>query len=198
MKSWSRKEFLKASLVGGGAALFAGQTRLFGQVAPAAGSASGDIRVAVVGINAQGAGHMRDYLNKLPGARLVAICDVDTAVLAKRLEECVKAGVKPETYIDYRKLLENKDIDAVVLGTPNHQHALQTIWALQAGKDVYVEKPLSHNIWEGRQALAASLKYTKNIVQTGTQNRSSLDIQEAVAYVRSGQIGKIQWARGLC
>ncbi len=198
MKSWSRKEFLKASLVGGGAALIAGQTRLFGQVAPAAGSANGDIRVAVVGINAQGAGHMRDYLNKLPGARLVAICDVDTAVLAKRREECEKAGVKPETYTDYRKLLENKNIDAVVLGTPNHQHALQTIWALQAGKDVYVEKPLSHNIWEGRQALAASLKYTKNIVQTGTQNRSSLDIQEAIAYVRSGQIGKIQWARGLC
>ena len=198
MKSWSRKEFLKASLIGGGAALVAGQTRLFGQVAPAPGSANGDVRVAVVGINSQGAGHMRDYINKLPGARLVAICDVDTEVLAKRLAECEKAGVKPATYTDYRKLLESKDVDAVVLGTPNHQHALQTIWALQAGKDVYVEKPLSHNIWEGRQALAASLKYTKNIVQTGTQNRSSLDIQEAVAYVRSGQLGKLQWARGLC
>ena len=198
MKSWSRKEFLKASLIGGGAALVAGQTRLFGQVAPAPGSANGDVRVAVVGINAQGAGHMRDYLNKLPGARLVAICDVDTEVLAKRLAECEKAGVKPATFTDYRKLLESKEIDAVVLGTPNHQHSLQTIWALQAGKDVYVEKPLSHNIWEGRQALAASLKYTKNIVQTGTQNRSSLDIQEAVAYVRSGQLGKIQWSRGLC
>jgi len=198
MKSWSRKEFLKASLIGGGAALVAGQTRLFGQVAPAPGSASGDIRVAVVGINSQGKGHMLDYCTKLKGARLVAICDVDTKVLADRLADCEKVGVKPENFTDYRKLLESKDIDAVVLATPNHQHSLQTIWALQAGKDVYVEKPLSHNIWEGRQALAASLKYTKNIVQTGTQNRSSLDIQEAVAFVRSGQIGKIQWSRGLC
>ena len=198
MKSWTRKDFLKATVVGGGAAVMAGQTRLFGQVAPAPGSANGDIRVAVAGINSQGAGHMRDYLNKLPGARLVAICDVDADVLSKRAAECDKAGVKVETYRDYRQLLENKTIDAVVLGTPNHQHSLMTIWGLQAGKDVYVEKPLSHNLWEGRQAVAATKKYTKNIVQAGTQNRSSLDIQEAVAYVRSGQLGKIKWARGLC
>jgi predicted dehydrogenase len=106
--------------------------------------------------------------------------------------------VKVETYIDYRKLLENKNIDAIVLGTPNHQHAIQTIWGLQAGKDVYVEKPVSHNTWEGRQAVAAAAKYSKNIVQAGTQNRSSLDIMEAIAYVRSGKLGKIQHARGLC
>jgi len=198
MKSWSRKEFLKASLIGSGAALIAGQTRLFGQVAPVAGSANGDIRVAVVGINAQGRSHMRDYLNKLPGARLVAICDVDSKVLADRAAECEKEGVKVETYGEYRKLLENKNIDAVVLATPNHQHSLETIWALQAGKDVFVEKPLSHNVWEGRQAVAAARKYTKNIVQAGTQNRSSLDIAEAVAFVQSGQLGKIQSSRGLC
>ena len=198
MKTWSRKEFLKASIIGGGAALVAGQTRLYGQVAGAAGSANGDIRVAVVGINSQGAGHMRDYLNKLPGSRLVAICDVDSEVLAKRAAECEKGGVKVETYVDYRKLLENKNIDAVVLATPNHQHSLQTIWGLQAGKDVYCEKPLSHNVWEGRQAVAAAKKYSKNIVMAGTQNRSSLDIQEAISILRSGKLGKIQWARGLC
>ena len=198
MKNWSRKDFLKTSLIGSGAALVAGSSRLYGQVAPAAGSAAGDIRVAVVGINAQGAGHMRDYINKLPGARLVALCDVDSEVLAKRTAECEKADVKVETYIDYRKLLENKNIDAIVLGTPNHQHAIQTIWGLQAGKDVYVEKPVSHNTWEGRQAVAAAAKYSKNIVQAGTQNRSSLDIMEAIAYVRSGKLGKIQYARGLC
>lgn len=198
MKTWSRKDFLKASLIGGGAALVAGQTRLYGQVAGAAGSANGDIRVAVVGINAQGASHMRDYLNKLPGSRLVAICDVDSEVLAKRAAECEKGGVKVETYVDYRKMLENKNIDAVVLGSPNHQHSLQTIWGLQAGKDVYCEKPLSHNVWEGRQAVAAAKKSTKNIVMAGTQNRSSLDIQEAISILRSGKLGKIQWARGLC
>ena len=190
MKTWSRKDFLKASLIGGGAAFVAGQTRLYGQVAGAAGSANGDIRVAVVGINAQGAGHMRDYLNKLPGSRLVAICDVDSDVLAKRAAECEKAGVKVETYVDYRKLLENKNIDAVVLASPNHQHSLQTIWGLQAGKDVYCEKPLSHNVWEGRQAVAAAKKYSKNIVMAGTQNRSSLDIQEAISILRAGKLGE--------
>ncbi len=198
MNNWTRKEFLKASLLGGGAALVAGGTRVYGATAPAAGSASGDIRVAVVGINSQGAGHMRDYLTKLPGARLVAICDVDSEVLTKRAAECEKAGVKPTQYADYRKLLEDKNIDAVVLGTPNHQHSLQTIWGLQAGKDVYCEKPLSHNVWEGRQAVEAGRKYTKNIAYAGTQNRSSEDIIDAMAFVKSGKIGQIKWVRGLC
>ena len=198
MNNWTRKDFLKTTLAGSGALLAA--RGLYGQAPAAArsGSANGDIRVAVVGINAQGAGHMRDYCNKLPGARLVAICDVDSEVLAKRKADCEKLGVTPTTYGDYRKLLEDKNIDAVVLGTPNHQHSLQTIWGLQAGKDVYVEKPLSHNVWEGRQAVEASRKYTKNIVMAGTQNRSSEDIREAIEFVRSGELGKIQWVRGLC
>ena len=154
MKTWSRKDFLKTSILGGGAAMIAGQTRLFGQVAPAAGSASGDIRIAVVGINAQGAGHIKTYYpGQMPGTRVVALCDVDSDVLAKRAAELDKAnektGSKVATYVDYRKLLEDKNIDAVVLASPNHQHSLQTIWGLQAGKDVYVEKPLSHNVWEG-------------------------------------------------
>ncbi|MGH7943872.1 MAG: Gfo/Idh/MocA family protein [Opitutaceae bacterium] len=198
MKNWTRKEFLKASVVGGGAALFAGRTRLYGQAAPAAGSANGDIRVAVVGINSQGRGHMLDYCTKLPGARLVAICDVDSKVLAERKAMCEKEGVTPTTYGDYRKVLEDKNIDAVVLASPNHQHSLQTIWGLQAGKDVYCEKPLSHNVWEGRQAVEAAKKYSKNIVQAGTQNRSSEDIVDAMAFVRSGKIGRIKWARALC
>jgi len=198
MKNWTRKEFLKTSVVGGGAAYLAGQTRLYGQAGPAKGSANGDVRVAVVGINAQGKGHMLDHANKLKGSRLVAICDCDSDVLAKRKADCEKVGVKPETYVDYRKLLENKNIDAIVIASPNHQHSLQTIWGLQAGKDVYVEKPLSHNVWEGRQAVEAAKKYTKNIVQAGTQNRSSEDIYDAIAYVKAGKIGKIKWARGLC
>jgi predicted dehydrogenase len=198
MKNWTRKEFLKASLVGGGAALVAGHSRLYGAASARSGSPNGDIRVAVVGINGQGASHMRDYLGKLKGSRLVALCDVDSAVLAKRVQECEKANVKVKTYEDYRKLLEAKDIDAVVIGSPNHQHSIQTIWGLQAGKDVFVEKPLSHNVWEGRQAVEAARKYTKNIVQAGTQNRSSEDVVDAIAYVKSGKIGKIKWARALC
>jgi len=200
MNTWSRKQFLKSSLIGGSAVLLAGRARVFGQTAPAVaapGSAGGDIRVAVVGINGQGRGHIRTYFN-MPGTRLVAICDVDTEVLGKRLAECEAEGLKPRTYTDYRKLLEASDIDAVVLATPNHQHSLQTIWGLQAGKDVYVEKPLSHNVWEGRQAVEAARNSSKNIVYAGTQNRSSLDIMEALAYVRAGKLGKIQYARGLC
>lgn len=194
MNHWTRKDFLKASLVGGSAALLS-KGRLS---AAASGSANGDIRVAVVGLNGQGRGHMLDHASKLKGSRLVAICDVDTEVMAARKEQCEAVGVTPKTYVDYRKLLEDKDIDAVVICTPNHQHSLQTIWALQAGKDVYVEKPLSHNVWEGRQVLEAARKYSKNIVVAGTQNRSSADVMEAIEYVRSGKIGRIKWARGLC
>lgn len=198
MNNWTRKEFLRTSVVGGGAALVAGRTRVYGATAPAAGSANGDVRVAVVGINAQGASHMRDYLGKIAGARLVALCDVDREVLAKRKAECEAAGVKPAAFEDYRKLLESKEVDAVVLASPNHQHSLQTIWGLQAGKDVYCEKPISHNVWEGRQAVEAARKYPKNIAYAGTQNRSSEDAIDAMAYVRAGHLGKIKWARGLC
>lgn len=202
MKTWSRKEFLKASLIGGGAALIAGQNRLYGAVAPAAGSANGTIRVGIVGFNAQGWGHLQNYLpgnrSKLDGAVLTAICDVDDKVLAKGRDAATKAGLKVAEYKDYRKMLESKDIDAVVLAPPNHQHSIITIAALMAGKDVYVEKPLSHNIWEGRQAVAATQKYSKNIALIGTQNRSSEQIMNAIAALRSGKLGKIKWVTATC
>ena len=198
MNNWTRKEFLKTSLLGGGAAVMAGRTKIYGATNPKRGSANGDIRVAVVGVNGQGNGHLKDYCGKLEGARAVAICDVDSAVMAKRKGECEAAGFNVATFTDYRKLLEDPNIDAVVLGTPNHQHSLQTIWGLQAGKDVYVEKPLSHNVWEGRQAVEAAKKYSNRVVQAGTQNRSSEDVMDAIAFVKSGKIGKIKVARGLC
>jgi predicted dehydrogenase len=202
MKTWSRKDFLKASLIGGGAALVAGQTRLYGQVAGAAGSANGTIRVGIVGFNAQGMGHLQNYLpggkGKLDGAILAGICDVDDKVLAKGRDAANKAGLKVAEYKDYRKMFESKDIDAVVLAPPNHQHSIMTIAALQAGKDVYVEKPLSHNIWEGRQAVEAARKYSKNIALIGTQNRSSEQIMNAITMLRSGKLGKIKWVTGTC
>ncbi len=195
MQNWTRKQFLKASLAGAGATALSRHPLAAAVAAP--GSANGDIRVAVVGLNSQGAGHMRTYFD-LPGTRLVALCDVDSAVLDRRVKDCAERNIKVATYRDYRKLLENPDIDAVVIATPNHHHSLQAIWGLQAGKDVYVEKPLSHNIWEGRQAVRAGERYTKNILYAGTQNRSSLDIRNAIAQVRSGKFGRIHWARGLC
>lgn len=193
----TRRHFLQTSLLGA-AACVAIPRRLYGAAGSTAGSANGDIRVAVVGLRTKGQEHMLEYASKQKGARLVALCDCDSEILAARRAECVKLGVTPAVFRDYRKVLESRDVDAVVLAPPNHHHSLMTIWALQAGKDVYVEKPLSHNIWEGRQAVAASRKYPKNVVQAGMQNRSSDDIKEAIAYVRSGRLGRIQWARGLC
>jgi len=100
---------------------------------------------------------------------VAALCDVDSRVSSKGLKGFDKEKIKVTPYTDIRKLLENKDIDAISIATPNHWHALGTIWAVQAGKDVYVEKPVSHNVWEGRQMVKAARKYSK-IVQTGTQS----------------------------
>jgi predicted dehydrogenase len=207
MKNWTRKEFLRTSLVGGGAALMAGgrltaQTGTAPAIAKAGRSANGDVRIGIIGFNSQGWGHLQNYLpggrSKLDGAILAAICDVDDAVLARGRDAANKAGLKVAEYKDYRKLLESKDVDAVVLAPPNHQHSIITICALMAGKDVYVEKPLSHNIWEGRQAVEALRKHPKNIALIGTQNRSSEQIHQAVAAVRSGKYGKIRWVTGTC
>jgi predicted dehydrogenase len=128
---------------------------------------------------------------------IAALCDVDSQVLAKRTQELAKNKLKPTGYTDYRKVLENPDIDAVVIATPNHWHALMAIWGLQAGKDVYVEKPVSHNVWEGRKIVEAARKYNR-IVQVGTQSRSDVALAEAFAAVQSGTYGKMQWVRGLC
>src|SRR5437016_2826631 len=158
--------------------------------------ANGDIRCAVVGFHGRGQSHIQD-LRGLKGVRLVALCDVDSKVLERGVASCESAGQKVQGYTDVRKLLENKDIDVVTFATPNHWHSLGSIWAVQAGKDVYVEKPVSHNVWEGRQLVAAARKYER-IVQAGTQSRSSSGIAEAIAWVREGHIGKILRSRGLC
>src|SRR3989454_9900049 len=158
--------------------------------------ANGDIRYAVVGFHGRGQSHIAD-LHAMKGTRLVALCDADQKVLDRELQKCESAGQKVEGYTDMRKLIENKDIDVVTFATPNHWHSLGSIWAVQAGKDVYVEKPVSHNVWEGRQLVEAARKYNR-IVQAGTQSRSSSGIAEAIAWVREGHIGKILRSRGLC
>ena len=180
MNQLTRKDFIKATFVAGGAALFTRGCATAPEapaIVRAGGSANGDIRIGIIGFNSQGFGHLQNYLpgsrSKLDGAILAAICDVDDVVLAKGRDAANKAGLKVAEYKDYRKLLESKEVDAVVLAPPNHQHSIMTIAALQAGKDVYVEKPLSHNIWEGRQAVEAARKYSKNVALIGTQNRSS-------------------------
>jgi predicted dehydrogenase len=158
--------------------------------------ANGDVRVAVVGLNGKGKDHIESY-SKLPGVRVVAVCDVDAAVLDKIAHNIETSAGPVQRFADYRELLTRKDIDAVSIVTPNHQHALQTIWALQAGKDVFVEKPVSHDLWEGQQLVRAAEKYGR-IVQAGMQNRSSPAIAQAIAWQRAGHIGKITAARGFC
>ncbi len=153
------------------------------------------VRVACVGFHGQGQAHISGYL-KLPNVEVAALCDVDETVLEDGMKMVEKAGKKrPAGHTDFRKLLEDKSIDAVSLATPNHQHTLQTIWACQAGKDVYVEKPCSHNMFEARQIVAASRKYNR-IVQHGTGASASL--HEAAQKVREGIIGDVYMARGLC
>ena len=136
-------------------------------------------------------------MRQAKGTRLVALCDVDSDVLGKELKKCQDRGEQVAGYTDVRKLLDDKNVDVVSFATPNHWHALGAIWAVQAGKDVYVEKPVSHNVWEGRQIVNAARKLNR-IVQTGTQARSSSGIREAIQWVREGHIGKLLRARGLC
>lgn len=155
-------------------------------------SANEDVRLAVIGFGGRGKDHLGG-LSKLPGVRIAGLCDVDEAILKAEAEK--RPGT--ETHTDLRRLLESKNIDAVSIATPNHWHALAAIWAIQAGKDVYLEKPVSHNVWEGRKIVEAARKYGK-IVQTGTQSRSSFAIRQAVEWVQKGNLGKILVSRGLC
>jgi len=194
MKRLTRKEFLQSSLTVAGAALLA-RPRLAAAIA-APGSPNGDVRVAIVGCGWKGGSHIDDF-RQLPGVKVAAICDVDRNLLAQRAADFAKRGEKVTTQVDLRRVLDDPSIDAIVVATPNHWHALATIWACQAGKDVYVEKPVSHNVWEGRREVEAAVKYGR-IVQAGTQSRSAEELQRAVAYVRSGALGRILWARGLC
>src|SRR5579864_4225324 len=155
------------------------------------------VRVAICGLNGRGASHIEAYA-ALENAEIAALCDVDDSVMRRRVSELDNFGIRPQAYVDIRKLLEDKSIDAVSIATPNHWHSLIAIWACQAGKDVYVEKPCSHNFWEGRQLVRAAEKYNR-IVQHGTQIRSSSSIQEAIKGLHDGQIiGEVYLSRGLC
>ena len=160
-------------------------------------SPNDQVRVACVGVRGRGVDHIKSY-SKLNNVEIVAFCDVDENILNKRLGEYEKTGKKrPASFTDLRKLLEDKNIDAISIATPNHNHTLQTIWACQAGKDVYVEKPCSHNMFEAKQIVAAARKYDR-IVQQGSQSRSSPALQDAVQKMRDGFLGDVYMARGLC
>jgi predicted dehydrogenase len=192
----TRRDFLKTGVgtTAAGLAALSGYAEI---VPPRVLSANDRVRVAVIGLNGRGEDHIRG-LAGLQNVELAALCDVYEPVLNKRLAEVEKRGLpKPKGFQDFRKLLDDKTIDAVTIATPNHWHSLMGIWACQAGKDVYVEKPCSHNLWEGRQLAQAARKYNR-IVQHGTQIRSAVAIRNGMDKLHSGLIGDIYLARGLC
>ena len=163
----------------------------------ATSSPNDTVRVACVGLRGRGKDHINSY-SKLQNVEIAALVDIDESVLKKATETVEQKSTKrPAGYSDLRKLLEDKSIDAISIATPNHSHTLQTVWACQAGKDVYVEKPCSHNMFEAKQIIAAARKYDR-IVQMGSQSRSSVALQEAVQSMRDGLLGDVYMARGLC
>ncbi len=191
MAQLNRRNFLRTSA--------AAASTVF--AAPAIGragiSANDKIGVVVIGVNSRGSSHIDAFLSDAR-TEIRAIVDVDDAVGNKRcaaIED--KQGLRPTLYTDMRKAFENSDLDIVSTATPNHWHALTGIWAMQAGKDAYIEKPVSHNVWEGSALVAAARKYGR-MCQVGTQCRSSQAIKDAFAFMNSGGIGDVTFARGLC
>jgi predicted dehydrogenase len=156
------------------------------------------VRVAILGIRGRGRDHMKGW-NRLENVEIATLCDIDENLFRAHSESRYeKEGKKqPKFETDLRRVFDDKDIDAVSIATPNHWHSLAAIWAIEAGKDVYVEKPCSHNVFEGRQLLNAARKHDR-IVQHGTQIRSSAAIQEAMQKLHEGVIGEVYMARGLC
>ena len=192
-KEFGRRQFLvESTRAGAGIALIAGLAK-----PESAFAASDVIRVAIIGLRGRGAEHLRGF-HAQPGVEIAALCDVDENVLGQRASQYEKlSGRKVRQVQDMRNLFDDKSIDVVSFATPNHWHALGGIWGMQAGKHTYIEKPCSHNVWEGRQLVKAARKYNR-LCQHGTQGRSAPAVREGVQKLREGVIGDIYMARGLC
>ncbi len=189
----SRRDFLKFTGAGVASTALGVKASSYSRVL----GANDRVRVAICGVRGRGNDHIHGFA-RVPGTDIAALCDVDENVLNHRLGDIEKLSLpKPKSYVDVRKLLEDKDIDAISIATPNHWHALMAIWACQAGKDVYVEKPCSHNTFEGRQLVRAVKKYNR-ICQHGSQSRSNPGMLEAIHHLSDGTIGDVYMARALC
>lgn len=191
MTNLNRRDFL-STLAAAATVTIAG-TKSSGRVL----GANEDIRIGVAGIHGQGNGHIKQYLG-LKGVRITYLIDPDASLFESRSAPIKKKyGQGPTCVQDIRKALADKELDAISIATPNHWHSLMTIWACQAGKHVYVEKPLSHNMLEGRRCVEAARKH-KVIVQHGTQQRSSASRANEIAAVHSGKYGKLVVSKGYC
>ena len=185
----NRRKFLSATGSAAAALTAAQHSRVLG--------ANDRLQTAVIGVNGRGKSHLRAAAEN-PGMQVAAVVDIDQSVAEKAAAYTKQYQPEaPREYRDLRDMLGDKDIDVVTVATTNHWHALSTIWAVQAGKDVYCEKPASHNIWEGRKMVEAARKH-KRIVQVGHQSRSTPSVIEAVQQLREGAIGELYMAKGLC
>jgi predicted dehydrogenase len=182
----SRRAFIKASALGAGAAI---ASRFVPSAWAQPVGANGALRMGIIGLHNKGGDHLKDLL-KRADVRVVGICDLDPKILASVLEQLKAQQVAPFATTEARELLARPDLDAVVIATPNHWHALLTLWACQAGKDVYVEKPMCHTVWEGRKMIEAGAKYGR-VVQVGTQHRSDPGLLAAAKYLQEGHCGKM-------
>ncbi|MCH7903224.1 MAG: Gfo/Idh/MocA family oxidoreductase [Armatimonadetes bacterium] len=180
----TRRELLKTGLYAAGAVALGPYTRILGS--------NDDVRIAVIGFRGRGGGLMSSF-EGIDGVKVVALCDVDQGVLDR------EAAKRPGVFAtrDLREIMDRQDVDAVVCAAPNHWHSLVTVWACQAGKDVYIEKPVSHSIWEGRKMVEAARKYDR-VVAAGFQNRSDAGLVPFMQYLHAGNIGKVTAVRGLC
>jgi predicted dehydrogenase len=187
MENITRRDFVKGA---------AATAVLIGTSKTGWAGANERVRIAVLGINGRGKSHLGGYRG-VKDAEVVTLCDPDSRLFEPRIEEFFKNKPRPKVEQDLRRVFDDKDIDVVSIATPNHWHSLASIWAMQAGKDVYVEKPMTHNIFEGRKLLEAAAKY-KKVVQHGTQLRSNPGFQEGIKLLHEGAIGDVYMARCVC
>ena len=189
MEQVTRRDFVKTA---------AATTILLGTSRTAWAGANDRVRVAVMGLNGRGKSHLGGYA-KVENVEVAVLCDPDSRLFAPTTKAFFgdKGKPAPKVEQDIRRVLDDKSIDAISMATPNHWHSLATIWACQAGKDVYVEKPMTHNIFEGQQVVEAAKKY-KRIVQHGTQLRSNPGFQEGIKLLHDGALGKIYLCRTVC
>lgn len=183
MSMWTRRHFFQ------GATMALAATRVVG--------ANDRIRIGVIGIGGRGRDHIQSFL-QIPAAQVTGLCDVNQAARERAQSILAKAGApKAEEFADMRKMFDSKEVDAVSIATPNHWHALATIWACRAGKDVYCEKPASHNIYEAYKMIEVA-RQTKRMVQIGSQSRSTPHKIRAIQELQNGIIGPLYMAKGLC
>ena len=199
MTPLDRRELLKESarLAAGLAALNSAAPAAAQQTQPGRkASPSEKVVVAVMGVRGRGRGLAAGFAN-LPETEVAYLCDVDESVIPEvRKDVTGRQKKEPQVTADFRRILEDRSVDALVIATPDHWHALASVLAMQAGKDVYVEKPISHNVREGRVMIQAAERYGR-VVQCGTQSRSGAHFRSAVEYLRSGKLGKVLVAKAV-